>query len=515
MRNYFTFGDYDSRDFGVFITRDGVYNAPRRVYRQIQVPGRNGDLMFDEGRFENIDVTYPCLIYAGFNANIEGLRNALLSQKGYVRITDSYHPDEYRLGCYSEEFSVVPKVLGDGGTFEITFNCKPQRFLKSGEESITYPPGGANSPNLIPYPYCQTTRTVSGVTFTDNGDGTITVNGTNTGSSTAEFVMTATAQNIVIPAGSYFISGCTGGSSTTYLIQWNPTGGTTVNNYDGSRAVDLSTDTVMRVSIKVISGATVNNVTFKPMLRLASDTDSKWYPYWDGTKQIYNPTLFASKPLIRVTFDEVAELIEPPYYYEFPYNLAGVTFSDGGDGYIEINGTTTTGFSFLCKNRMPAPPEGTYHLSGCPEGGSSSSYSQYVVLLNNNTSIKTVYDYGDGADLEISSVQTGSSYTLSVYIRAESAGMTFEHFRIKPSLVPVSAANCRVYVGENLITLKNDYPYIDVDSEIQDCYYGNVNANSNVILQNNDFPVLEPGVTGITLGAGIESIEVTPRWFRL
>lgn len=373
MRNYFTFGEYDSRDFGVFITRDGVYNAPRRVYRQIQVPGRNGDLMFDEGRFENIDVTYPCLIYAGFNANIEGLRNALLSQKGYVRITDSYHPDEYRLGCFSEEFSVVPKVLGDGGTFEVTFNCKPQRYLTGGEVVHTY---------------------------TENAN-------------------------------------------------------------------------------------------------------------------INNPTLFASKPLIRVTFDEVAELIEPPYYYNFPYNLAGVTFSDGGDGYIEINGTTTTEFSFLCKNRMPAPPEGMYHLSGCPEGGSSSSYSQYVVLLNNNTSIKTVYDYGDGADLEISSVQTGSSYTLSVYIRAASAGMTFEHFRIKPSLVPVSAANCRVYVGENLITLKNDYPYIDVDSEIQDCYYGNVNANSNVILQNNDFPVLKPGVTGITLGAGIASIEVTPRWFRL
>ena len=137
MRNYFTFGDYDSRDFGVFITRDGVYNAPRRVYRQIQVPGRNGDLMLDEGCFENIDVTYPCLIYAGFNANIEGLRNALLSQKGYVRITDSYHPDEYRLGCFSDEFSVVPKVLGDGGTFEVTFNCKPQRFLLSGEEAIS------------------------------------------------------------------------------------------------------------------------------------------------------------------------------------------------------------------------------------------------------------------------------------------------------------------------------------------------------------------------------------------
>ena len=34
--------------------------------------------------------------------------------------------------------------------------------------------------NLIPYPYRHTTKTVNGLTFTDNGDGTIAVNGTST-----------------------------------------------------------------------------------------------------------------------------------------------------------------------------------------------------------------------------------------------------------------------------------------------------------------------------------------------
>ena len=37
-----------------------------------------------------------------------------------------------------------------------------------------------SSKNLIPYPYVDTTKTVNGVTFTDNGDGSITVNGTAT-----------------------------------------------------------------------------------------------------------------------------------------------------------------------------------------------------------------------------------------------------------------------------------------------------------------------------------------------
>ena len=34
--------------------------------------------------------------------------------------------------------------------------------------------------NLLSYPYYETTKTLNGVTFTDNGDGSITVNGTAT-----------------------------------------------------------------------------------------------------------------------------------------------------------------------------------------------------------------------------------------------------------------------------------------------------------------------------------------------
>lgn len=137
MRNYFTFGNFDSRDFGVFTIREGVYNAPNRAYSVVSVPGRDGDLMIDQGRMENTDVKYPCLIYRAFDSNLEGLRSALLSHHGYVRIVDSFHPDEYRLGVFMDELSVIPTTLGDGGTFDVVFNCKPQRFLISGETAVT------------------------------------------------------------------------------------------------------------------------------------------------------------------------------------------------------------------------------------------------------------------------------------------------------------------------------------------------------------------------------------------
>lgn len=35
--------------------------------------------------------------------------------------------------------------------------------------------------NLLPYPYSDTTKTVNGITFTDNGDGSVTISGTATG----------------------------------------------------------------------------------------------------------------------------------------------------------------------------------------------------------------------------------------------------------------------------------------------------------------------------------------------
>lgn len=39
---------------------------------------------------------------------------------------------------------------------------------------------GDKTQNLIKYPFASTTKIVNGVTFTDNDDGTITVNGTAT-----------------------------------------------------------------------------------------------------------------------------------------------------------------------------------------------------------------------------------------------------------------------------------------------------------------------------------------------
>ena len=140
----FTFGDVVSTDYGVQILGEGVFNAPERVVEMIEIPGRNGTFALDKGRFENIEVTYPATLIADnvtdFAEAVSDLRNALCSKRGYMRLEDDYHPDEYRMAVYKEGLEVDEEVLRVG-KFNIKFDCKPQRFLTSGETAVSVDSG--------------------------------------------------------------------------------------------------------------------------------------------------------------------------------------------------------------------------------------------------------------------------------------------------------------------------------------------------------------------------------------
>lgn len=140
----FEFDGEKSTDFGVQILGEGVFNAPERDVQMIVIPGRNGAFALDKGRFENIEVKYPANIIAentaDFAAAVSDLRNMLCSRRGYCRLTDDYHPDEFRLALYKSGLEVDEKVLR-AGEFDIIFDCKPQRYLMSGESPISVSSG--------------------------------------------------------------------------------------------------------------------------------------------------------------------------------------------------------------------------------------------------------------------------------------------------------------------------------------------------------------------------------------
>lgn len=138
--NSLQFDGDNSLDHGVYITGEAIYSAPVRDTESIEIPGRNGDFILDKGRWKNIDVTYKVGLFGSDQENfadkIRTYRNILASRLGYKRITDTYNPNEFRLGKLKDGLDVETKSRKKAGEFDIVFDCKPQRFLVSGEAEI-------------------------------------------------------------------------------------------------------------------------------------------------------------------------------------------------------------------------------------------------------------------------------------------------------------------------------------------------------------------------------------------
>ena len=154
LLNHLTYDGVDSSSFGVFISGDGVFDAPARRGEMISIPGRNGSLFMDEGVFENIEVEYPAFIGTGYEAlfrqKLGDLRSWLSSRGNYKRLTDTYHPDEFRLGVFREGLETDPEHITRAGEFTMKFDCKPQRFLVEGEQSYFFNGNGTiNNPTLF------------------------------------------------------------------------------------------------------------------------------------------------------------------------------------------------------------------------------------------------------------------------------------------------------------------------------------------------------------------------------
>lgn len=144
----FTFNGVSAADYGVYVTDVNVFNSAEREVEYITIPGRNGSFALDHGRFENIIVEYECALGqdtdVDFATAISDFRNALAAAKGYQRLEDEMNPDEYRMAVFSKGLD-APTLNQQTATFKVEFNCKPQRYLKSGETAVAVSSGGTIS----------------------------------------------------------------------------------------------------------------------------------------------------------------------------------------------------------------------------------------------------------------------------------------------------------------------------------------------------------------------------------
>jgi len=151
MINYLTLDGKPSLDFGLIISGAGTMNSPQKRYEEVDIPGRNGKLLRNtDNFFDNVELSYESFVYENgdfiskymhkdsldtrtLQEKMRALREYLGSRNGYMRIEDTYNPEEYRLGYFAGPLQAEIDQHLKTAQFTLTFMCKPQRFLKDGE----------------------------------------------------------------------------------------------------------------------------------------------------------------------------------------------------------------------------------------------------------------------------------------------------------------------------------------------------------------------------------------------
>ena len=203
------------------------------------------------------DIVYITVYDSGY---IEGQTPEAPTPDVYETIAAQYADCKERLNICKKELEkynankikVIPHTQLSGNPIAITNALADEQPL----EMRVY-----GCKNLIPYPYADTTKTSNGITFTDNGDGSITADGTAT--DIARFYL---ARSIALKKGTYTLSGCpSGGSLSTYRLS----GFSYADNGGGVNFL-LTQDKSDWCVITIFPGTTVKNITFKPQLELGT-----------------------------------------------------------------------------------------------------------------------------------------------------------------------------------------------------------------------------------------------------
>ena len=300
----------------------------------------------DDSRVSSIDTYGNDIVMPNVNASTQHLRIYIGIENGTV--------------CNNLTFKPMIRRVGESADFEPYYiPLKDSKFDRSEQRVL-----GAK--NRLPYPFNYTTRTINGVTFTVNANGSVTANGTASGN--ASFVLINNTENVY--AGMQ-INGCpAGGSSSTYRLRFT--------RKDASDAwledrLDVGTgistgDASARcaVLIDIMNGYTANNLVFWPMLRLASDPDNTYVPYAMTNKELTNSKMsYADNGVLGAKNHLDNNTGSKSSFY-------GLNFVVGDDGTITINGTATA--NVIYDFATTATADNDYILSGCPSGGGDNSY---------------------------------------------------------------------------------------------------------------------------------------------
>lgn len=170
-------------------------------------------------------------------------------------------------------------------------------------------------------------------------------------------------------------------------------------------------------------------------------------------KQIAQITVFCPQPLFNGVDESLQEFSSIESLFEFPFEVAigtnlipypyynpsktanGITWTINSDGTITANGTATarTDF-FMAYNVVGLFGYGDYIFSGCPDGGSNSTYK---LQLYDATNRVTYNDLGEGVIFTIDENNESSQFRILASIFE---GVTVNNIIFKPIINAGSTA---------------------------------------------------------------------------
>ena len=466
MRNYLTIAGRDSRDFGVYISGQGTFSAPEKAYQFYEVPGRNGDIIGYDHRLLNIEVSYECFIYANFSQNIADFRTFLLSLNGYQKLADSYHPDEYRYAAYVGPFEPEVNKKNDAGTFTLTFNCKPQRYLISGDTTYSWIPGGAQtlvgselqlySP-MIDESVLTWSYNKHGIWWSISaGDGVYEPD-----SDARVFRAEVDDVKLLINGSEVYSPTVTSGIMLGYTdvtVDFISGTGTARSGLVGLPLADdwsLYSANIFRAADSFIDSINECN-WFKPVSSVADLSN-------------YDHAICVSSGYVYIKSKNWSTLSSFKSW-----------FTDNRE-YIQLDAHATTPQAMtLQAPYVPDYPSGFFKIEESGTSTFDSGYNRGVLTMQ--------YAPSD-------SMSNPTQFPSEPMIRIYGTG-SFEMDGVT-------------------ITITDCTSYVDIDCELMDCYEGSTNRNNDVTFSTYDFPKLQPGDNAINIISGITAVEITPRWWRV
>lgn len=125
----------------------------------------------------------------------------------------------------------------------------------------------------------------NGITWTVNSDGTVTANGTATTTTVFLLKQVEDYSKDLLPNTEYIISSGYGNSNVWFGLYYDDSTSWAVSvANDGEKTFKTISDfNYVRFGLRIGNGATVDNVTFKPMARLSTISDSTFEKYQGQT----------------------------------------------------------------------------------------------------------------------------------------------------------------------------------------------------------------------------------------